>query len=359
MIRIRFSIGIFALALLGANGAATAATNYFTEVFSSGDYDLGGHTMTFLATGASADYYEVTDAAAITDLIAFPGNGYTPTYYTLDDSGYTAISLPAGRSIQLYGVSYDKFWLFADGSMSMGAYSYSYPSVSYHFSSPHISPYMADLDQGAGGTISAGELDNGAGYVVTFENVPRWNNTNVLCTFQCIMWYGGAGAIQMAWLHDSDPGYAVVGISAGGGTPSAPETDLSLYFFEGDPNDMDGDNLPDSWETLYFGSYANCEPHGHGDTDGFDNMSEYIAGTIPNDADSFFSVGYSMGSSQIAVSWNSLTGRTYSVLHTDSLTLPFTNLVTGITPTPPLNTYSPPVDSANGGYFKAAVELAP
>jgi hypothetical protein len=63
-----------------------------------------------------------------------------------------------------------------------------------------------------------------------------------------------------------------------------------------------------------------------------------------------------MGASQITLNWNSLTGRVYSIQHTPSLTSPFTNLVDGITPTPPVNSYVAPTGQ-DSGFFKANVEM--
>jgi hypothetical protein len=120
---------------------------------------------------------------------------------------------------------------------------------------------------------------------------------------------------------------------------------------------MDADGLPDWWENFYFGSYTNCTPGGHGDTDGYDNESEYIAGTNPNDASSFFTVSSGMGSSQMLIYWNCLTGRTYSVQHADLLTLPFTNLATGIVY--PQNIYTSTIDSQDSGFFKVSVQMTP
>jgi hypothetical protein len=54
-------------------------------------------------------------------------------------------------------------------------------------------------------------------------------------------------------------------------------------------SDSDGDGLPDNWETLHFGSVTNsaglaADDYDH---DGFNDASEYIAGTDPVDAQSY------------------------------------------------------------------------
>lgn len=355
MNHLRFSVCTILLALLGASCSATAATNYFTEYF-YGDYDLGGMTITFDTLGTAEDWYRIDPDLVdpITDLPVYPGNGYSATTYSLTDYDYVEVNLPAGKSFPLYGTYYDKFWLYSDGTMSFGGYYYSwYSNLSYHFAVPRVSPFFTDLNPGAGGTITVGELDIGVGFVVTFQDVPRWNSSTELCTFQCILYY--TGSVEMSWLHSSYSGTAIVGLSKGNGIPGDySETDL--FSSPGDPNDLDADGLPDSWENFYFGSYTNCAPDGHGDTDSYDNYSEYVAGTIPNDSSSYFAVSFSMGSSQLIINWNSLSGRTYSIMHTDTLSSPFTNLVTGLTTDSYTATIDPTKDS---GFFQTSVQMAP
>ncbi len=55
------------------------------------------------------------------------------------------------------------------------------------------------------------------------------------------------------------------------------------------PVDIDGDGLPDIWETAYFGG-TNAIPDGHGDADGMSNTDEFTAGTDPTDAASCFAI---------------------------------------------------------------------
>ena len=350
-----FSIGLMLLALLSANIAAKASTNYFTEYF-SGDFDLGGLSIMFEPT-SSSNYYEITEAVAITELPAgIPANGAINFQY---DWIPIQIFVATGKTVKLYGTSYNSFYVSPNGYITLGGPNYaSYPYLSEHFDQPGISTYFTDLDPTEGGTVTVVELWSGNGVAVTFDDVPRDGNPSVRCTFQCIMFYGGA--IQMAWLHTSDPSSVLVGLSKGEGyPPDYQETNLSAYYAAPPvPNDMDGDGLPDSWEAFYFGSYTNCAPFGHGDSDNYDNESEYIAGTDPTDSSSYFSLVYSRGASHITLNWNSLTGRLYSVQHTESLTSPFTNMATGITH--PQNSYVSPMGSGQeNGFFRTDVQMAP
>jgi len=51
-----------------------------------------------------------------------------------------------------------------------------------------------------------------------------------------------------------------------------------------DPADTDGDGLPDAWEKKHFGDLA-AGPRDDPDEDGFDNLAESRLGQLPNDAD--------------------------------------------------------------------------
>jgi len=48
------------------------------------------------------------------------------------------------------------------------------------------------------------------------------------------------------------------------------------------PGDSDGDGLPDTWEQFYFFNPTNAVITGDADGDGYDNLSEYLSGTHPN-----------------------------------------------------------------------------
>lgn len=47
------------------------------------------------------------------------------------------------------------------------------------------------------------------------------------------------------------------------------------------PGDGDADQLPDTWETIHFGSPAGQTGVGHGDADGLNNRKEFLLGTNP------------------------------------------------------------------------------
>ncbi|VGO16745.1 hypothetical protein PDESU_05337 [Pontiella desulfatans] len=87
--------------------------------------------------------------------------------------------------------------------------------------------------------------------------------------------------------------------------------------------DADGDGLPNQWELQYFGSYTNALPSGDLDGDGADNLTEFIAGTVPNDAGSVFkATAYSANHTSgtpFTIDWNTMPGRLYTVSRSSSL----------------------------------------
>jgi hypothetical protein len=115
--------------------------------------------------------------------------------------------------------------------------------------------------------------------------------------------------------------------------------------------DSDGDGLPDWWESQYF-----TDPNADPDGDGMNNLSEYRAGTLPNDPLSLFEFVYveHFSSGETRVQWSSVAGRTYTVLRSTVLTnnaSQFTVVQTGIVATPPVNTFLDPPSAGSGPYF--------
>ncbi len=76
--------------------------------------------------------------------------------------------------------------------------------------------------------------------------------------------------------------------------------------------DTDNDGLADVWEQLYFG---NLSRNGAGDfdNDGFLDLSEFLAGTIPTNSASALRVfgNPASGGGGTTVEWSAVSGRTY------------------------------------------------
>ena len=79
-------------------------------------------------------------------------------------------------------------------------------------------------------------------------------------------------------------------------------------------SDSDADALPDWWEQLYFGSVENASPDQDPDQDGFPNLSEYIAGTVPTNRLSTLCISPTLNLNAAHIlSWETTTGRVYVV----------------------------------------------
>ncbi|NCC52314.1 MAG: hypothetical protein EOM20_14005 [Spartobacteria bacterium] len=65
------------------------------------------------------------------------------------------------------------------------------------------------------------------------------------------------------------------------------DNNMLAVFSMDDDYDMDDDGLPDDWELLHGGDETSMSPTGDPDEDGYDNLSEYEAGSDPNDPDSY------------------------------------------------------------------------
>ena len=123
-------------------------------------------------------------------------------------------------------------------------------------------------------------------------------------------------------------------------------------------DDTDGDGLPDTWELQYFANSTGAVASADADLDGQSNLDEYIAGTIPTNAASYFCVMDfvpQLGSSYV-VQWDSVSNRTYTVKWTDNLTNSFQSLEPEVDH--PQNSYTNTVHGAEAeGYYKVDVRL--
>ena len=95
--------------------------------------------------------------------------------------------------------------------------------------------------------------------------------------------------------------------------------DMGCYEIMNIDSDSDKDNMPDGWELDNGLDPATADAEQDKDNDWYNNYSEYIAGTDPDDASSVFDLSYIMSTNGFVINWNSVTSRTYSVLWTDDL----------------------------------------
>lgn len=88
--------------------------------------------------------------------------------------------------------------------------------------------------------------------------------------------------------------------------------------------DYDADGMDDSWEVAYFGSATNADAATDHDSDGILDVNEWIAGTVPTSALSYFEVdgvGQAASTGGFVVYWNSSVGRLYNVYSRTNLIL--------------------------------------
>ncbi len=112
--------------------------------------------------------------------------------------------------------------------------------------------------------------------------------------------------------------------------------DLLLTHLRGD---SDANGLPDYWEIEQFNVRTGTDPFADEDTDQYDNLSEYLANTDPNDDESLLRIARIAcedGGAQVL--WDTADGRLYTLLTS-------TNLISGQwmwTTTAVLSAYSQP-----------------
>ena len=94
------------------------------------------------------------------------------------------------------------------------------------------------------------------------------------------------------------------------------------------------------------------------DGDGMSDAAELYAGVDPTNRLSGFDIqgqGIQAGGPKIAISWPSLSGRSYSLYRGTNLNERFTRVVSGLGATPPMNTYTD-ATPASISYYRVEVE---
>ncbi|WP_168433158.1 FG-GAP repeat protein [Pontiella sulfatireligans] len=130
----------------------------------------------------------------------------------------------------------------------------------------------------------------------------------------------------------------------------------AAYVFSGGYLDTDDDRIPDAWELLYFSSATGCIASGNADLDPQSNYEEYIAGTDPTNAATFFAVAVSNQVDGFVIRWTAVEGRVYHILRGSDLMRCLQPLVYGLAY--PQNSYTDSVhNAASCGYYRVMVTL--
>lgn len=89
----------------------------------------------------------------------------------------------------------------------------------------------------------------------------------------------------------------------------------SVYTADFEITDLNTNRLPDAWENIYFPNASSVSSLEDSDRDGFSNMDEFLSGTSPTDANSFFkaSVQNLPEENMLRISWQGTLGRFYFV----------------------------------------------
>jgi len=111
--------------------------------------------------------------------------------------------------------------------------------------------------------------------------------------------------------------------------------------------DSDHDSLDDDWEMENFKNLTLADGATDYDFDGYTDLEELIAHTQPTNINDYFEVekvGRSVSAAGVIVFWESYSNRYYDLFRGSNLFLPFIELRTNLSATPPVNTYtdSPP-----------------
>jgi subtilisin family serine protease len=124
--------------------------------------------------------------------------------------------------------------------------------------------------------------------------------------------------------------------------------------------DTDNNSLPDWWELKYFGHLTGTSPGSDLDSDGLNNLSEWLAGTDPTNAASVlkFSQISVSNTTGAVISWPSVAGKIYRIERATNLMAGFNSIVrTNIPATAPLNTETDSVVlPGNTRYYRVGVE---
>jgi len=197
--------------------ATPEVPEFFTEEFVT-DNDLDSLTLLFSLSG-TFDYYDGC-AESITALPTDPSGG---TIMSLTDDESELVAVGGGNSVSLYGVSYNSFYVGANGFITFGSSDSDYDeTLAEHFELPRVAALYDDLNPTAGGQVSWKQLADRM--VVTWDGVPEYNTTS-FNTFQVELYFDGRIRLSYLAVGAAD---GIAGLSRGDGlSPDFFESDLS------------------------------------------------------------------------------------------------------------------------------------
>jgi hypothetical protein len=96
----------------------------------------------------------------------------------------------------------------------------------------------------------------------------------------------------------------------------APQDTTITATYKIDPaTDLDGDGIPDAWETVHFGGTGMASGSTDSDGDGASDLEEFLAGTDPKDPASKLAISAvaQTGPETVTLTWPAVAGRTYTI----------------------------------------------
>lgn len=120
-------------------------------------------------------------------------------------------------------------------------------------------------------------------------------------------------------------------------------------------NDADADGIDDAWEMQFFGSLTNVNAASDWDGDGFKDLDEYFAGTIPTNSASLLILtreSLEVSGSGVVIRWQSASNRVYNVSRSTNAMEAFSTLATGLLSAPPENTYTDAAPPSGQGIYR-------
>jgi len=198
-------------------------TDWFTEFFSEGDFNLEYKSLT-LVPAANPNGYVATVDSAFQYPVPLDGNAVN---LGLGDDDAIAVDI-SPKTFPFNGVNYSTIYVSTNGIITFTGPNFgSNPSFATHFNTPRISAFHADLqpeDGGGAGAIYKTVLSDRL--VVTYDGIKQFGPPNIN-NFQVELFHDGP--IRITWLG-MQTRRGLVGISRGGGVPELLfQSNLRLY----------------------------------------------------------------------------------------------------------------------------------
>ena len=125
------------------------------------------------------------------------------------------------------------------------------------------------------------------------------------------------------------------------------------------PSDSDSDGMLDAWEILYGLNVLIDDSAMDTDLDGLSNYGEYIAGTDPTNSTSVLALDNPvlLGASNLVLNWQSVSGKSYSILGSTNLLNPdWIPVQTNLPAIVPMNATTINVENAEAAFYQIEVK---